>query len=66
MGQMFGQQEKNPSGGDRRSDHRSNGSTGDQPTLDDLGVSKSQSSYWQKLAEVSDCADRIRAQQIRP
>lgn len=56
-GQTYRQQEKNPGGGDRRSNHRLNGTTGDQQTLDQLGITKDQSSTWQKLANVAVGAD---------
>jgi hypothetical protein len=53
-GQLLKQRKKNKGGGDRRSDHRSKGATGDASTLSDLGISKDQSSQWQRLAEAPE------------
>jgi hypothetical protein len=53
-GQLLAQMEKNKGGGDRKSDHRSYGTTGDQQTLASLGISRDQSSQWQKLGAVPD------------
>jgi hypothetical protein len=53
-GELLRETEKNKGGGDRKSNHRSHGATGDPLTLSDLGINKSQSSRWQKLADIPD------------
>jgi hypothetical protein len=45
---------KNPGGGDRKSDHRSYGTPGDQSILSSIGISKDESSRWQKFAAMTD------------
>jgi hypothetical protein len=51
-GQLLAKMDKAKGGGDRKSDHRSHGATGDQLTLDDIGISKKQSADWQKLGAI--------------
>ncbi len=52
-GQLLKKMEKkNKGGGNKR--QRSTGGTSDTPTLSDHGISKDQSSDWQKLGEVPD------------
>jgi N6-adenosine-specific RNA methylase IME4 len=53
-GRMLAEMPKNPGGGDRRSDHRSHDATGGPAKLEDLGVSKTQSSRWQAVASLPD------------
>jgi len=44
----------NKSNGGRPPNNRSSDATGFVQTLDDIGISKDQSSRWQKLADISD------------
>jgi DNA N-6-adenine-methyltransferase (Dam) len=53
-GELLAGMEKNRGGGDRRSDHRSSGATGDNPTLKSLNITKTQSSRWQHLARLNE------------
>jgi hypothetical protein len=53
-GELLATMEKNKGGGDRRSNHRSSGATGDRPTLKELGITKDQSSRWQQLGALTD------------
>lgn len=51
-GELLAVTEKAKPGGDMRPEHRSPRSTNAPPTLRDLGISKDQSSNWQRLAQV--------------
>jgi hypothetical protein len=57
-GEMLRDMEKNAGGGDRKSEeyqnHRSDNTTGDTDTLSDIGVTKDQSSKWQRIANIPE------------
>jgi len=50
-GEMLRDMEKAKGGGDQKSDHRCNDVTGDNPTLSEIGITKRQSSDWQRIAK---------------
>lgn len=52
VGELLRGTEKDKGGGDRRSNHQSRRATGDIPTLSDAGITKTQSSRFQQLADV--------------
>jgi N6-adenosine-specific RNA methylase IME4 len=53
-GEMLRVMNLNKGGGDRKSNHRLHGATGDSPTLSDMGLSRSQSSRWQSIADLPE------------
>ena len=53
-GQLLAERDKAKGGGDQRAEQRSHAATGAPETLAELGISKTQSSRWQKLAAVPE------------